>query len=240
MEIRVVRGADHHPERDLDARIETIWSEAVRTSGGNLFNGSIVSVLDITSRRIDVQIDEYRRWIAARADRSLASALRIRPLAVSGLLRCADGLVFGRRSGRNTEAAGQWELAPSGGFDAAGLDPGAVVHPARQILTELQEELAIAPDAIQSTRPFCVVVDQISGVVDIGIELLASTLSATDVLRAHRDAGSEEYSELLVISDTALVGFLASRQHQILRLSAAILEAARGSFEPTHLHQKAR
>lgn len=227
-EIRVIAIAGRL-DPELEARVEAIWRDAVRARGDSLFNGRIASVMGISGGRIDVRLDEYRRWIAARTDESLASALGVRPLAVSGLFRCADGIVFGRRSRYNTEAVGQWELVPSGGIDAHELSPGAVIDPVRQVVLELEEELGVPRGEIEVAKPFCVVMGDGSGVVDLGIEVIAPALCGADILSAHHARGSREYSELLVVSESALREFLASQHRQIVDVSLALLDAAGAS-----------
>jgi hypothetical protein len=210
-----------------DAQVESAWRRKVGDSGGRLFNGRIAVVRNVLAGAIDVEIDEYRRLIATRTDPDLKARLALRPLAVSGLLSCADGVVFGRRGASNTEAIGQWELAPSGGIDAATLTPGQKVDAVSQLLIELRGELGLPAAAIKSATMFCTVADRNSGVIDLGIELTAPTLSAADIRAAHTQRGSNEYAELCVLALDALASFVDANRPGIVPVSLALL-AIRG------------
>lgn len=216
------------PMRPADeARVEALWQRALAASSGHLFNGRIAVARKVSPHGIEVEIDEYRRLFAARADPELRARLDLQPLAVSGLLRCAGGIVFGRRGSGNTEAVGQWELAPSGGLDAATLLPGLDLDPVAQLLVELDEELGLSASAIASATPFCAVTDRSTGVIDIGIALEAPTLSAGAVVAAHAGGGSHEYVELRVMKPADLGRFIAANHSDIVPVSLALL-AARG------------
>ncbi len=149
------------------------------------------------------RIAEYRHYIAQKARPELFDILRVRPVAVSGLLECEDGLVFGRRSEGVTQHAGSWELEPSGGIDAAELPMSGNCDCVSAILRELREEIGIGPESVSGLRPYCLVEDLDSHVFDIGIAI-ASPWTVAMVRDAHRDAGSTEYTDLRVVPITEL------------------------------------
>lgn len=200
--------------------VDAVWEDEQARRGGALFNGRTVSVLSHTPGQIHARIVEYRMVLAKRRRPDLFSALPIRPLAVSGLLRCADGLVFGRRGQGVTTDAGLWELVPSGGLDAA---DGQACGPRQQILTELVEEVGLDATEIRDCRPFCLIEDRATGVFDIGVAL-QTDLDADAVEKAHRRA-SDEYSELRIVPDHGIAEFLTGGA--ILPASQLLLECAR-------------
>lgn len=212
----------------LEARVDMAWRRAQAAAPGERpFNGSIVSVVRASKDEIDVEITEYRRFLAQHSDRGLAAELRLRPLAVSGLLVCADGAVFGRRSPNNAEAVGQWELAPSGGVDARTLQVGQAINAVDQILVELEEELGVSRRFVERAEMFCMVQAAESGTVDLGIELSTPTLAAGKLLQAHRTCGSKEYSEVVVVPVAELDRFVLTEGHRIVPTSMSLLACRR-------------
>lgn len=211
---------------DLEKAVTAAWdAEQARRPG--LTNGTLFSVDHFSVERIIGRFVPYRHRIAQRARPELAAALAVRPLAVSGVLMCADGVVFGRRAAALTDAPGRWELAPSGGVEAQAMDTPADaagrVSLRRQILAELAEEIGLDPGDVFGLELFCAVEDDDSGIVDIGIAL-ASSLSAETVHRRHAERGSGEYVEIAIIAVSQVPGFVAARGGELLAVSRVLLE----------------
>jgi hypothetical protein len=154
----------------LEEAVEAAWAAAQARAGGRLFNGRVFSVTEATPGRITGRLAEYCLAVAAYADAELAAALGIRPLAVCGVLRLPEGVLFGRRTARATYEAGFWQMPPAGSVDA-GAVVGDRVDPVRQVLVELGEEIGLPPSRITLCRPFGLVVHGGSGVHDLGLEL---------------------------------------------------------------------
>src|SRR5207247_737367 len=105
---------------------------------------------------------------AQRRDADLFPTLAVRPLAVCGVAVLADGFVFGRRSESATQYPGFWELPPSGGIDPTCHRSKGITAADVQILTELSEELNVAPHELAALPdPFAVMEDDVAHVVDI-------------------------------------------------------------------------
>jgi hypothetical protein len=208
---------------NLEVEVELLWQAEQTRRGKALFNGKIFSAVEISPDTILGRIVEYRHLIAQRAKPELFDVLNVRPVAVSGLLECQDGVVFGRRSGTMTQDAGLWELCPSGGLDTSKTAAGGKMDYCAQILAELHEEIGISPDAVTEIRPFCLVDDLDSHVLDIGIAL-TSRLSADEVIAKHRAAATKEYDELLIVSHDEVAQFMADKRGQLVVVSAALLE----------------
>jgi hypothetical protein len=205
----------------VESEVDSLWLAEQRQRKVPLFNGSIVSAVEILPVGILGRAVEYRHWVAQRARPELFDVLHVRPIAVSGLLECADGTVFGRRGVEMMQDAGLWELVPSGGLDARNRAAGEVDYRA-QCMMELREEIGIDSDQVSSVRPFCLVEDLDAHVLDIGVAM-ESALVADAVLRAHRTAASKEYDELRVVPRAALAEFGRSESSQLVRVSAALL-----------------
>jgi hypothetical protein len=208
---------------DLDVEVELLWQAEQTRRGKSLFNGKIFSAVEITPDTILGRIVEYRHLIAQRAKPELFDVLNVRPVAVSGLFECMNGVVFGRRSGAMTQDARLWELCPSGGVDTSKTAASGKVNYCAQILTELEEEIGISPDVVTDIHPFCLVDDLESHVIDIGISL-ASRISADDVISKHRAAATKEYDELLIVSRDEVAQFVKDKRGQLVVVSAALLD----------------
>ena len=208
--VRVVR-----PMPDLDARldatVEHLWRAAatrVVTGGaGTLFNGRVFSADRITPAEITGHITEFRRIVAQMEQPALFAALGLRPLAVCGVLRCADGVPFGRRHPAAIYQPGMWQLPPAGSVDPAAIAADGMVDLAAQVLAELTEELGIPPDQVDRPRPLCAVEHPGSHVTDVGIAL-ATGLTGAEVLAAHRAHANAEYDPLIVVPFSELADFV--------------------------------
>ncbi|MGH7126584.1 MAG: hypothetical protein ACREFI_19560 [Stellaceae bacterium] len=208
----------------LDRRVEALWWQEQTKRATPLFNGELLSVVALTPSRVEACVAEYRCFVAQRRDPTLFTQLRLRPLAVSGLLRCRDGVVFGRRAATSTQDAGRWELVPSGGVDRRAVRPDGSLDVIGQLADELHEETGCTPDAVISAEPFLLVEDTTSGVVDIGIDL-ALDLDAAAVLAAYRADATAEYDALRIVPISDLSDFVDQVDPGVVEVSLALLQA---------------
>lgn len=217
----VVTGA-FTPGPDAEAAVAEIWSAEQAAAGRPPFDGEVFSVSEATRDRITGCFVPYRYWLAQCRRPDLRGRLGVAPLAVSGLLRCADGVVFGRRAG-TTQAPGLWELVPSGGVDRGALADGRISL-ALQLATELREEIGLDPAGAVIGAAFCLVEDTGTGLRDIGIGI-ATELDGNAVLAAHRDRGSDEYDALDIVPDDRIRGWAAKTGDDLVGVSRCLLEA---------------
>ena len=186
--VRVTRAMPALPAA-VDREVERLWQAASRRvaagGAGRMFNGRVFSADAITPRLITGHLTEYRRVVAQMERPELFAELGVRSFAVCGVLRCAGGVVVGRRHRAAIYQAGMWQLAPAGSVDAGAVADDGMVDLRRQLLDELQEELGLPPDAVGEPRPLCVVEHPGSHVSDLGLALV-TRLSAEAVLAAHR------------------------------------------------------
>jgi hypothetical protein len=203
----------------LDAAVEALWrTAAARVAAGGagaLFNGRVFSADTIAPDAITGHLTEFRRIVAQMERPALFDALQLRPLAVCGVLRCADGIVFGRRHASAVYQAGLWQLPPAGSVDSGAVGPDGVVDVSRQLRAELHEEVGLSPDDVDAPVPLCVVEHAGSHVCDFGMAL-TTRLSSEAVLAAHRTRGNGEYPTLRIVGLADLPAFLAvSRDHMV-------------------------
>ncbi|MEK7244820.1 MAG: NUDIX hydrolase, partial [Pseudomonadota bacterium] len=207
----------------LEAEVSAIWEKEKAQRPDRLFDGRIFSVAALARERISGCFVPYRRLIAGRASPALFASLQVRPLAVSGLLTCADGIAFARRAAGLTDDPGRWELVPSGGVTPDCVDASGKVDLGRQILAELAEEVGMAASDVAMTGPFLAVEGGDSHVVDIGFAL-ATPLVGDQVRARHARQGSSEYTEIAVVAESEIPRFAASLGAALAPVSRALLE----------------
>jgi hypothetical protein len=210
LQVRVARAM---PDLDasLDAVVEDLWRKAAQRvaagGAGVLFNGHVFTADRITATEITGHVTEFRRIVAQMEWPELFGVLGLRPLAVCGVLRCADGVPFGRRHSAAIYQPGMWQLPPAGSVDATAIAVDGSVNLAAQVVSELTEELGIRPDQVGPPRPLCVIEHPASHVSDVGIALTVA-LSAAQVLQAHRTDGNREYDPLVVVPFADVADFV--------------------------------
>lgn len=180
----------------MERRIAALWRQAV-TLRPSLFDGPILSLVRLDGTDMVLARACYRHLMAARQDPEIRDALQLRPLAVSGILRCADGIVFGRRADDVTQGGGLWELVPSGGVEAPSTDIAPDL--AAAIMQEVHEELGLNAAEVTVMPPVGLVQDEHSGVVDV-VMPLHTRLDGRSIQERHARHANREYSTLYVTS----------------------------------------
>jgi hypothetical protein len=217
---------------DLENEVERLWLAEHNRRGKAIFNGRIMSASTVSSDGIHGYIVEYRHLIAQRSRPELFKDLQVRPVAVSGLLECADGIVFGRRADSMTQDAGLWELVPSGGIDTSKINDErhstVKVDFLPQILIELHQEIGIKSSFVSSVKPFCLVDDTDSHTLDIGIAI-ELPLSYNEILTTHRDTATKEYDKLRLVPRSEINQFIQNEASQLVGVSAALIQHFRKS-----------
>ena len=173
-------------------RVDAIWAAERERRGDRLFNGRVYGLAAYRRDELAIRACEYRFALAARRDPALrVQGLDIRPLAVTGVLTCADGLVLGRRGPNVADDAGVWEPAPAGSLSKP--------DPLAQLFEELDEELGLSRSRIVSARACGLVEDAASGVTDI-VFRLSTAATGQDIRAAHAGRGSDEYDRVAIVS----------------------------------------
>ena len=213
----------------LDAKVEALWRAACDrvTAGGagNLFNGRVFSADTIRPAAITGHVTEFRRIVAQMEDPALFEVLGLRPLAVCGVVRCADGVPIGRRHPAAIYQPGMWQLPPAGSVDPGAIDAAGRVDLRAQVLHELEEELGVPGTHIELVRPLCAVEHPGSHVTDVGM-LLVTRLTGAQVLEAHRIHGNNEYDQPLCIPFADLPDFISRAGADLVPPAIAFLSRA--------------
>ena len=207
VDIRITRAMSPLPPA-LDREIDRIWAEAQIRMNGALFNGRVFSADVITPRLICGHWTEFRRIVAQMHRADLVHLIGARPLSVGGVIHGPDGVIFGRRPQGAIYQAGEWQLPPAGSVDPGALREDGRIDIVAQLLTELHEELGMAPDTVHAPQPLCIVEHGESHVLDLGIGL-ATSLSAAEILAAHAQGGNTEYDPIRIVPLADLADFLA-------------------------------
>jgi 8-oxo-dGTP pyrophosphatase MutT (NUDIX family) len=212
----------------LEAEVERLWTLA-QARNGALFNGRVFSTDQLSPTLIEGHWTEYRRIVARFARPELAAEMPVAPTAVGGVVVGGPAghefVLFGRRPPDAVYQAGQWQLPPAGSLDPGAAD-GDELDPVRQLLTELNEEVGLPPDAVSDPRPLCVVEHPGSGVLDFGI-VVQTHWTAPAILAAHALARDREYDPLTAVPVTALPAFLACHAGHVTRQAFAFLTHAK-------------
>lgn len=197
-----------------DNRIREIWAREQARRAQPMFDGKLFSLLERDGAILRGYFVDYSAFVAQRAQPALRDILGIRMLAVSGLLRSPDGIVFGRRADHVLQDPRHWELVPSGGIDGTPLDPKA------KLLEELAEETGCPASVITSSRVVALAEDDETGQLEICIEL-ETGLSARELKDRHDTTGRIEYTALEIVPQAALSDFIGT--HDIVELSRVLL-----------------
>ncbi|BCI67106.1 phosphohydrolase [Acetobacter aceti] len=182
---------------DVEQRVQTIWDDS-RAHRPTLFNGRIFCMERITPDCIEGYWTEYRRALAQMADPTIFGDTPLHQLAVCGLLRCADGIILGRRHPSSLYLGGFWQSPPAGTFEMR--EKGQPLSLAHQILAEAEEELGLTSQDVSAGAPRLAVTHSRTAIVDIGIPLMTS-LSFAVVREKWLSGANREYDQLTVITD---------------------------------------
>ena len=188
---------------------------------GGCSTAGVFSVDQVTADALDGHWTEYRRIIAQMADPALFARLRVRSLAVCGVLCGPDGVAAGRRDPASVYQAGLWQLPPAGSVDQGAAVPGGADW-RQAVLAELREELGIGAGEVGAMRPLCLV-QHPTGVLDMGVRI-DTRLGREAILERHRTLGDGEYDRLLVTHDVA--GAVAAAGGTLVPSAGPFLSAA--------------
>lgn len=213
------------PDSRVLARVDEIWRDEARRRGEVLFNGAILSVASFDAETVVAWTGEYRWFLAQRREPELFDMLRMRPLAVSGVLSCEGGVVFGQRTQFVEMDAGLWELVPSGGVPPP--DDVAGVELACQLLTELEEEVLIDRRfVLDAPKALALVEDDESHVIDVAFAMHVG-LSASAIIAAFEAQSTKrEYASLEIVPNADLRRYRQFRGASLSELSHLLLEAS--------------
>lgn len=158
----------YQPELVLPALIETeidaLWTKAEAES--QVFNAPLFCLISHDYERIFGRFSEYRHFIASRSNPELREVLGIYPLSVSGITRCGDKILVGRRDAKLALYPGFLELVPSGSIETRVCQHGEVDF-IMQLMWELEEEAHIAEKQVGRIFPIGLFYCSESGIYDL-------------------------------------------------------------------------
>ncbi len=217
-----VGAAPAPPSAEVLRAVDRVWAAARRETPA-LFNGRVFSADVVTADRIIGHWTEYRFVLAQIREPALRNRLRIRSLAVSGLLHTPDGIVLGRRSRGSVYQPGLWQCAPAGSVEQR--DAVGAVDLAAQLAAELHEELGIEPAECEVGDALGAVEHPSSGIVDVGF-IVTTEIDADTVRSRHRDRGNGEYETLDILTTDRLDASLRSGDRTFAPATRALLRRA--------------
>lgn len=210
------------PPRNLTAHlvssVDEIWAAEKKERGDHLTDGVIFELAEFDPDRLLIMPSQYRFVLARRRKPELEThGVAIRPLAVTGILTCADGVVLGRRGPRVASDAGLWEPAVAGGMSQE--------NPISQVFEELEEELGLSAADIVSHNVCGLVEDVASGVFDI-VFRLQTALSGKEIRTAFTLRGSDEYDDLAIVELPLLSAFIEDNKDDLIPALRPMLQLA--------------
>lgn len=210
------------------ARVEELWTEALARTPG-LFNGRLFSLVEFDGPRALGYMAQYKWYVAQLAEPSLFGELRVRSLAVSGLVNVRGHLVFGKRRAGLSLEGGLWELAPSGTLSDACREPDGSLSWRGQFAHELTEELGLtAPLGL--LKAFALVEDTETNIWELGVSAELD-IDPGDVLSAYAGLERTEHDQLSIVPLADVPRFHKTRRKELTGVTGPLLAAA-GFIEP--------
>lgn len=209
-----------HPAPELEDSallegIDSVWQDT-RRHHPKLYNGRVFCVSDLKPYAISGFWCEYRWVLAQMRSPELAARLKLRSLAVTGLLICPEGVVLGRRNPASLYLPGFWQGVPAGSVEAR--EASDTVNLQEQLLAELDEEVGLSHD-VTLTGPLLACEHDTTHIVDLGFAI--RTELSFDAIRAGWQAkANDEYDALE-----------CHAWHEIAPLTSQVLPTTRALLE---------
>ena len=207
---------------EVQSQVDMIWlSEQTRRSQP-MHDGGLFSLETRAEACWTGAFVPYRWFVAQLRAPELFEVLRVRPVAVSGVLSGPDGVVFGRRSAGGAQFPGWWELAPSGGLDRACRRADGTIDYIGKVVEELVEETGCPAARLTRIRPFAAVEDTTTRSVDIGVEL-STDLTRAELERHAQANASGEYDTIEIVPREDIADFVRRCEGEVVEVSCALL-----------------
>ncbi len=210
----------------LVAQVDTRWRTACEQRDATLYDGTLYSVIDIAPEEIKVARSSYRFFFAQAHDTSLFSELLVRPLAITAVLTCTDGFVFGRRSGEVAFDRNLWELGPSGTIDDTAKALDGHIDYCVTIRQELEEELGLKDLPDFPGRISAVVEDTNLHTVDLAVPVDID-FSGAEIRTAFASRSTTEYSDIEIVPQQGVRAFVNDHSTEMTPVCLQILSDMR-------------
>jgi len=207
---------------ETKAEVQAVWEHETRLRPG-LFNGTIFSLDRIQGSEVHGFMAEYAWYVAQLQNPALYDRLRVRSLAVSGLVAASGHLIFGLRKAELAVEGGLWELAPSGTMHGGLREPDGSISWRGIFSEELREELGIeAPPSL--ARPFALIENTVTHIWELGVAV-ELPVSYQDILAAYAASPKPEHTEMAAVPLKDVAKFFASRKDRMVGACASLLAA---------------
>ena len=193
---------------EISKIVDALWEESV-SHNPRLFDEQIFSFLKYDNYSIEGHFAPYRRLRAVSSNPTLRDEIKLRPLAISGVAKCPDGIIVGKRAASVSSMCGQWEFCPSGGINAEHVSTTGDVDFYSLILSELLDEVGIPKDFVKSIGISEGYENISSGLLDL-IADMEIDLSSDQVINLHKMNATNEYDEIRVIKEKDIKAFCSS------------------------------
>jgi len=160
----------------------------------------------------------YKYFYAQTVNKNLYKHLQINPIAVTGIVKINNHLVFGKRSMNITQFPGLWELVPSGVVSKESLINGNIIDCKKQILLELSEELKIAPNFVLNAKHAFIHYDNFFHITEFVYELELAPI----LLKKLEKIKTDEYDEVRCVKVEDVKFFLENNSN-IVPIAITIL-----------------
>jgi len=219
-----------NPPAGVLARVEALWRREL-ARGRRLFNGRIFSLERLEGGAAVGYLAQYKWYMAQLAEPALAPYLKVRSLAVCGLVIAGGHVLFGRRHPALALEGGLWELTPSGTIHGGHREADGSVSYRLQFQEELREELGLALPIPRTIAPFALVEDTLLGNWDLGIALRIET-DPEAIVQRHGSGLNDEYTELAPVAEADVPAFVHARREEMAGVSRRLLWAYGLTPEP--------
>lgn len=215
---------------EVRARVEAIWRGEL-AKGRRLFNGRVFSLEHLEGGVVLGHLAQYKWYVAQLAEPALAPFLKVRSLAVSGLVIAQGRVLFGRRHPALALEGGLWELTPSGTIHGRHREADGSVSFRLQFLEELREELGLSLPDSQPLAPFALMEDTRTHNWDLGLALRIDA-DPEAIAARHSSGPNDEYTELALVPEAEVAAFVQARQEEMVGVSRQLLWAYGLTPEP--------
>jgi hypothetical protein len=184
--------------------VRGIW-ESEKLARPGLFNGKLFSLDRIKSGEAHGFLADYSWYVAQQRRPDLFAQLRVRSLAVSGLVVAGGHMLFGRRKESLAIEGGLWEPAPSGTIPGGLREPDGSLSWRKVFLDELRGELGLTLGSDLNTsgvpgllRPFALIENTATNIWELGVAL-EMDLDHREVLGAWIATPAPEHDEMAAV-----------------------------------------
>ncbi|MFP5221637.1 MAG: hypothetical protein ACLGSA_05055 [Acidobacteriota bacterium] len=208
--------------------VRAIW-ESEKLERPNLFNGKIFSLDRMEAGEAHGFLADYSWYVAQQRRPELFGELRVRSLAVSGLVVAGGHMLFGRRKASLAIEGGLWEPAPSGTIPGDLREPDGSLSWRRVFLDELRAELGLnlgsdlnTSGAARLLRPFALIENTATNIWELGVALELD-LDHREVLGAWAATTAPEHNEMAAVPLEDVPRFYTERRADMVGVGGMLL-----------------